>query len=140
MGMRISAGNPKASRPAEDDGKPDYTLRELEDGTLCFALAGAMTLENLTASGAVILAECTRRGCRHAVADARAMTGDLAIFDWHRLATAFEHTWTRTVRLAIVDNAERLKPDRFLENTARNRGIDVMVFSDLNEALAWLQA
>ncbi|MCK6473313.1 MAG: hypothetical protein L6R28_16335 [Planctomycetes bacterium] len=137
--MRISADNPAARHPAEDDGQPEYTLRELEDGTLCFTLTGAMSLEKLTAAGAEILAECMRRGCRRAVADARAMTGDLAIFDWHRLATAFEHTWTRTVSLAIVDNAERLKPDRFLETTARNRGIDVMVFSDLDAALAWLQ-
>lgn len=140
MGMRISAGNPTARRPAEEDGAPDYTLRELEDGTLCFRLTGAMSLEKLTVAGAAILARCMRHGCRRAVADARAMTGDLQIFDWHRLGTSFEHTWTRTVRLAIVDNAERLKPDRFLETTARNRGIDVMVFSDLDTALAWLQA
>jgi hypothetical protein len=33
-----------------------------------------------------------------------------------------------------------VKPDRFMETTARNRGIDVRVFTDVPEALGWLRA
>ncbi|MCK6499594.1 MAG: hypothetical protein L6Q38_08965 [Nitrospira sp.] len=117
-----------------------FTVRALDEQVLCFELDGPMTLDNLRAVAATIMATCVRRGFAKAIADARLQTGDLKIFEWHALASHFELSWPRSVRIAIVDNPERIKPDRFLETTARNRGIDVMVFSDFDAAVDWLNA
>jgi hypothetical protein len=118
---------------------PFCTLRALEAGVLGFELEGEMTLERLTAVGAVIADTCTRQKSERALADARKMSGDLSILEWHTLGTAFQTSWP-AVRLAIVDRADRLKPDRFLETTARNRGINVRVFDDPAPALDWLRS
>ena len=118
---------------------PFCTLRALEPGVLGFELEGEMTLDRLMSVGGVIADTCTRQKAERALADARKMSGDLSILEWHTLGTSFETTWPG-VRLAIVDRAERLKPDRFLETTARNRGINVRVFDDTAPALDWLRS
>lgn len=116
-----------------------FTVRALDEEILSFELDGPMTLDSLRSVAATILATCVRRGFKKTIADARLQAGDLKIFEWHALATHFELSWPRNVRVAIVDKPERIKPDRFLETTARNRGIDVMVLSDLVAAAAWLR-
>lgn len=129
-------------RPADAAGNPPpvlFTVRSLDEQILCFELDGPMTLDSLRTVAATIMATCVRRGFVKAIADARLQTGDLPIFEWHTLATGFELSWPRAVRLAIVDKPERIKPDRFLETTARNRGIDVMVFSEFDAAVEWLK-
>lgn len=130
-------------RPKEAAGHPPpilFTVRALDEEVLCFELDGPMTLDCLRAVAATIMETCVRRGYKRAIADARLQTGDLQIFEWHALATHFELSWPRAIRIAIVDNPKRIKPDRFLETTARNRGIDVMVFSDFDAAVEWLKA
>jgi hypothetical protein len=118
---------------------PFCALRVLEPGMLGFELDGEMSLDRLVSVGGTIADTCTRQKAGRALADARRMTGDLSILEWHSLATAFESSWPG-VRLAIVDRADRLKPDRFLETSARNRGINVRVFDDPQPALDWLRA
>ena len=115
------------------------TLRAIEPGILGFDLQGEMTLDRLMAVGRTIADTCERQKVGRALADARRMTGDLSILEWHTLGTAFESTWPG-VRLAIVDRADRILPDRFLQTTARNRGINVLVFDDPAPALEWLRS
>ena len=115
------------------------SLREIEPGLLGFDLDGDMSLDRLLAAGTYIADTCSHRKAGRALADARRMTGDLSITEWHALGTAFETSWPG-VRLAIVDRADRLLPDRFLQTTARNRGINVLVFDDPKPALDWLRS
>lgn len=117
---------------------PYCTLREIEAGLIVFDLEGEMTLDRLLAVGSFIADACSKRKAGRALADARRMTGDLSITEWYTLGTAFEQSWPG-VRLAIVDRADRILPDRFLQTTARNRGINVLVFDDLPPALDWLR-
>ncbi len=117
---------------------PYCTPREIEPGLIGFDLEGEMTLDRLLAVGQAIADTCSARKAGRALADARRMTGDLSITEWYQLGSAFEATWPG-VRLAIVDRADRLLPDRFLQTTARNRGINVLVFDDLQAALDWLR-
>ena len=115
------------------------TPRDIQADLLGFDLEGDMTLDRLLAVGKFIAETCSRRKIGRALADARPMKGDLSITEWHTLGTAFETTWPG-VRLAIVDRADRLLPDRFLQTTARNRGINVLVFDDPKPALDWLRS
>ncbi len=123
----------------EPEPLPYCTPREIEPGLIAFELEGEMTLDRLLAVGKVIADTCSRRKAGRAFADARRMTGDLSITEWYTLGTAFEKSWPG-VRLAIVDRADRILPDRFLQTTARNRGINVLVFDDLQPALDWLRS
>ena len=118
----------------------DFGVRVLEGDVLGFELYGPMTLDGLRFAGAAIAKTCLERGLPRALADARRQTGDLSILEWHGLAAGFESSWPRGLRLAVLDHANRVKPDRIMETTARNRGIDVRVFTEEPEALAWLRA
>lgn len=118
----------------------DYSVQVIDGEVLGFELHGPMTLDGLRAAGAAIATTCVERGLPRALADARAQTGDLSVTDWHGLAAGFEGSWPRGVRLAVLDLPDRVKPDRIMETTARNRGIDVRVFTALPDALTWLKA
>lgn len=118
----------------------DYGVQVLEGDILHFELRGPMTLDGLRSAGAAIAKTCLERSMPRALADARKQTGDLSILEWHDLAAGFESSWPPGLRLAVVDHAERLTPDRIMETTARNRGIDVRVFTGSEQALAWLRA
>ena len=137
-----SPSNSEALRHAEPSSvKPHlFDVRPLGEEVLCFELKGTMTLEDQRTIGEAIMDECQRRKCGRALADARQQAGDLSIIDWHELATQLQPNWPRDLYLAIVDRADRLKPDRFLETVARNRGVPVRVFSDMDEAVAWLNS
>jgi hypothetical protein len=117
----------------------DYEVRHLEGDVLGFELHGAMTLDGLRSAGEAIARTCLERAIPRALADARQQTGDLSIVEWHGLAAGFESNWPPGLRLAVIDHPQRLKPDRIMETTARNRGIDVRVFTSEREALAWLR-
>jgi len=115
-------------------------VRLLEGEMLSFTLSGPMTLPALQEAGTAIAKTCLERRVPRAFADARPLSGDLSVLEWHALAAGFESSWPPGLRLAIVDHAERLKPDRVMETTARNRGIDVRVFAEPDAALQWLRA
>ena len=116
-----------------------FGVHLIDSDVLGFELEGPMTLEALQSAGKAIATTCVEKKFPRALADARRQTGDLSILEWHSLAAGFEGLWPRGLRLAIVDLPERIKPDRIMETTARNRGIDVRVFADKDEALAWLR-
>jgi len=120
--------------------KADFGVQALEGDILGFELRGPMTLDGLRSAGAAIARTCLERGLPRALADARQQTGDLSILEWHDLAAGFEGSWPTGLRLAVLDRADRVKPDRIMETTARNRGIDVRVFTEERDALAWLRA
>jgi hypothetical protein len=42
------------------------------------------------------------------------------------------------IKLAIVAREEQMTPERFFETVARNRGIHLKVFTELDEAIVWL--
>jgi hypothetical protein len=44
----------------------------------------------------------------------------------------------RCIRLAVVANEPIVDPRRFGETVARNRGATIRVFTDIDEAIAWL--
>jgi hypothetical protein len=42
------------------------------------------------------------------------------------------------IKVAFVDRPERIDPQKFGELVARNRGVDIRIFSDLQAAKEWL--
>jgi hypothetical protein len=74
--------------------------------------------------------------------DANNVEGQLSTLDRYEGASFLsEHHISGPVRItaiAIAGQEPLIDPDRFGETVARNRGVNGRVFTDLDEAVAWL--
>lgn len=75
--------------------------------------------------------------------DLRPLEGNMSTMDRFSLAEfvsseRFEHEGTVAVRLAVVGKHPIVEPQRFGETVARNRGVNVCVMTDIDDALEWL--
>jgi hypothetical protein len=83
-----------------------------------------------------------RQNCRKLLIDVRATRKQVPIMELYEiclyLVSKFGHT---QVKMAVMASPEAVYPDRFGENVARNRGLDLIRFiGDEQEALNWLLA
>ena len=46
----------------------------------------------------------------------------------------------KIARLAMIGLPETILQDRFVENVAVNRGVNLRLFTGMDEAVAWLEA
>ena len=72
--------------------------------------------------------------------DCRSMTGSLPYLDRYQVAVYGQRMIGKVLRLALVRRQEAGPPDLFTEMVARNRGINLKIFADFEEALVWLKA
>ena len=72
--------------------------------------------------------------------DCRSMTGNLSIMDRYRLVVYGQRMLGKVNRVALVGRQEAVLPDRFAETVAVNRGINLKVFIDMDQAVDWLKA
>lgn len=84
-----------------------------------------------------VATEARRVGVTKVMIDARESTGDLRTMDRFQYGE-LAATYLRPFKLAFVIRADLLEPARFGETVAVNRGGNVRVFGDANEARAWL--
>jgi len=88
--------------------------------------------------------EAAAAGKRSALIDVRAVTGSvpsiLDRFDIGVRIAARHHEQRPRVRLALLGHEPMIRPDRFGEIVARNRGADARVFTVEADALEWLGA
>ena len=87
-----------------------------------------------------ILRSIHQNGSRTVLLDCRQMTGQLSIWDRYQTAIYGQKMIGKVAKMALVRSQERAGADRFLENVAVNRGINLRLFSDYDEALAWLKS
>ena len=64
--------------------------------------------------------------------------GPIGALDRYTMGEQFANAGWFSVRLAVVARAELIDPQRFGVTVARNRGLDVDVFTSEAKALAWL--
>jgi hypothetical protein len=72
--------------------------------------------------------------------DCRRMTGRLSIMDRYQVAVSGQRMAGKLTRVALVRQEEGSPLDRFTETVARNRGVNLKLFSEIDEAVAWLMA
>ena len=77
---------------------------------------------------------------RRLLVDSTKLTGfdSIGTVDRYKMAEEFADAGKFSVRLALVARAELIDPQRFGITVARNRGLDVDVFTSEAKALAWL--
>lgn len=70
--------------------------------------------------------------------DCRGLTGNMDIFDRFKVTEYGTSQHRHFRRLALLALEEMVLPDRFIENVAVNRGMDLKIFTELDEAEQWL--
>lgn len=85
-----------------------------------------------------IAAECVRSGIFRVLVE-EDFPNSMSEVELYELVTQAEDT-LRQLRIAFVDRrAEQSESNRFAETVARNRGLAVRVFEDLENATLWLR-
>lgn len=112
---------------------------KFEDGVLHVRLAGEFPMELLD-SGANLFQEladaCTAHDCDKAVVDARELRVDLGTLGLFRAGEDISGMSRLGVRVAFIARAEMIDP--FFENVAANRGGNIGVFTEIDDARQWL--
>lgn len=87
-----------------------------------------------------MLKACAEYGRNKCVLDCRAMTGPMPLMARFEVIEYGQRLRGKVAQLAMVGLPGTMLPDRFVENVAVNRGVNLRLFSDLDEAVAWLGA
>ena len=70
--------------------------------------------------------------------DCRKISGNMPIIDRFEVAAYAAKTRKMIAKLAMLNRPDVILPDNFVENVAVNRGANVKVFTDLENAVHWL--
>lgn len=108
---------------------------ELKNDYLFAQYTDAYELEPCLAYMQDIAEACRREAVTKVLCDVRGMQGKISVMDSFQLAVAGAVAF-RGLQLAGVYRREEM--DLFAETVIRNRGGNVRVFGDMDEAKAWL--
>jgi hypothetical protein len=89
-------------------------------------------------SNAVIDA-AAKHNCHKVLCDEQKLKYAISITETFQLAEEASARAPRLSKIAIVCNHENIHDGRFYETVANNRGLKVLVTTELEEALDWLQ-
>lgn len=123
----------------KDDPQPKY-LRIAIKGEWDNALVGEISDR--------ILGICAQHQARLILFDAREFSGDPSVMSRFNMATHFTLKYVKArfshrlpaCRFAVIGHHPLVDPHRFEETVAVNNGLPVRTFTDMEKALAWLEA
>jgi len=87
-----------------------------------------------------LLEHCTHRKPSKVFADLTGISGRFTTLDRYDLGMFGPRLAPHVGRIAVLGTPEFIDPEKFGVQVAKNRGLDVDVFSDREAALAWLLA
>ena len=82
---------------------------------------------------------CTQSQISRALLDCRNMTGEIQILESFMVAKYGVKMIGSISKFALVGREDQMFPDDFVENVAVNRGINLKLFTDADEAVNWLK-
>ena len=74
-----------------------------------------------------------------ALLDCRKMTGEIQILESFMVAQYGGKMRGFLSKTALVGREDQMFPDNFVENVAVNRGVNLKIFTDIEEAIDWLK-
>ena len=111
--------------------KPDY---------LYVKVKGKRTKESIKKATEGIVEKCQENKCSKVLVDIRDFSERINITEIFDLASKElpEITMSKINKVAIVDNEGFNYNKNFFENVARNRGHNVKIFTNIDNAMQWL--
>jgi len=116
----------KASMPTFQN-KGNYLLVEFRE---------PFSLEMMISAVHEALRQCEEQNLTKALADLRNMPGNPSMLDRHQIGIEIAKTWGPRIKAALILRPESLS--HMTENTAVNRGANLLSTSDVAHALEWL--
>ncbi len=116
-----------------------YVLQERQDHLLAI-YDGPFSIEHWRQCIDQMRERCNDTGLRHVLLDCRAISGELSILSRYQVVDYGTVLLGLVNRIALLVREETLLPDRFVENVAVNRGLNLKVFTESAAAEAWLAA
>lgn len=112
----------------------------VERGVLLVRVTGTRTREAVSAMAPEILEACIEHECNKVLIDVRDLKGRLSTFDSYSVVV---HDFPKLRgkglgKAAIVDRKRAVVTHWFFETVAKNRGYNVGLFEDPEEAMDWL--
>ena len=77
-------------------------------------------------------------GEQRVVLDCRGMTGKMGLFEKFEVAVYGRRIVGTIDRLAIINRPEVMEPDNFVKTVANNRGVNLNLFTELDEGVRWV--
>lgn len=86
-----------------------------------------------------IMKECKKREINKVLMNGFYVTGNISTLERFNIAKVYAKSFSGSnIKFSMVANTEIINPNSFFETVASNRGVNVRVFTDLDEARKWL--
>ena len=82
---------------------------------------------------------CSQTQVSKALLDCRNMIGEIKILESFMVAKYGGKMRGFLSKTALVGREDQMLPDNFVENVAVNRGVNLKIFTDVEEAIDWLK-
>ena len=86
-----------------------------------------------------MIEKCRQVQIPRALLDCRKMTGDIPLFKSFMVVLYGRNMSGVISQTALVVREDQIFADNFVENVAVNRGINLKIYTDIEEAIDWLQ-
>ncbi len=117
---------------------PEYQLSaSVQDGITVVVIAGEANESNIQESRKRVTAIIRERNIKELLIDVRAFRGPRSYVNTYLRVRSYPMDLVQP-RIAFVDNEENAEYRTFHETTARNAGVPLRCFSDIEAARAWL--
>jgi hypothetical protein len=106
---------------------------------ICFDFAGEFS--EMTGKRCIdaMVETCSQLQVFNALLDCRKMTGEIKILESFMVAQYGGKMRGVLSRTALVGREDQMLPDNFVENVAVNRGVNLKIFTDVEDAIDWLE-
>ena len=120
----------RMSRSIELEDKDDFVL---------IVYSGEFDMQSAKETIDRILQACSEKHCSTALLDCRNMTEIITTLDRFEAAIYGQVIKDTVSRMAVVGPPGLVLLVHFFENVARNRGLNMRVFLDMDKAVGWLK-
>ena len=107
-------------------------------GYLAARFTGAGVAEEVSRQYELIAEHCKRAKCDKLLIDTTKSESEVSILERFFVAVRTQVFLFHDIKIAWVDNPARIHPQKFGEMVARNRLVNLRVFSNFQDAEEWL--
>lgn len=96
-------------------------------------------LNELKKYSEAVISEAIKHQCKKIFCDERNLDYSISVIDTYQLAEDASKHASDLAKLVIVCNKKHLNDGKFYENVATNRGLNILVTDNYEEAMQWIK-